>query len=87
MTQPTPPPGILEYARAYRCHDCPADVAEPYLGDDGIWHLNIAHEDDCPMLAGTVPLRDAGAEAAAKAAEVTGRPALYVALEGKEATP
>lgn len=70
----TPPAGVAAYARAYRCHDCDADVGPPRMGVDGVWHVEIAHDDSCPTLTGAVSRIGAGLAAAAK----TGERVLYI---------
>lgn len=73
----TPPPGVAAYARAYRCHDCDADVGPPRKGTDGLWHIDIHHDETCPTLTGHVDRTGAGLSAALAAAK-TGAPVLYI---------
>jgi hypothetical protein len=62
----TPPPSMIAYAEAYECGHCDADISVlHYPGEpDEMWHLNVAHDDGCPVLAGRVSSAPAGLRAA-----------------------
>lgn len=73
--KPTPPAAIAAYAAAYACGHCDSDTAPPRLDEHGMWHVDIAHDPTCPVLAGAVPKWHAGL----RAARAAGQSALYVA--------
>lgn len=79
--KPKPPPAVQAYADAYRCTDCRSTTARPRRDHRGLWHIDIRHDDCCPVLAGTVPHRGAGRAAARRAAEQTGARTVYVAVD------
>lgn len=45
------PPQIRALAATYRCPDCLSDTSHPFEGTDGVWHINVHHDDTCPTLA------------------------------------
>jgi hypothetical protein len=36
-------------AAIYRCPDCLSDNGTPYADSSGIWHLDVHHDDTCPL--------------------------------------
>lgn len=55
MSNPIPPPAsVVAYAAAYRCHDCTGVAATVWMDRQGIWHVSIEHDDECPILTGQV---------------------------------
>jgi hypothetical protein len=76
---PKPPPAAIAFARAYRCQDCTGRARlRPRPDSNGVWHLDVRHDDGCPVLAGTVSPAPAGLRAAAAA----GPRVLYIGPEG-----
>lgn len=60
----TPPASVSRYAAAYRCSDCSSVIGQTYLDAVGVWHVQIKHDETCPVLTGTTdPFRDALAAA------------------------
>ena len=49
-----PPSNVARYARAYRCTDCTGRAGKIWRDRYGIWHVAIAHDDECPVLGGRV---------------------------------
>lgn len=41
-------------ALAYQCGSCAADVREVTRDEFGIDHVNVVHDDHCPVLSGAV---------------------------------
>ena len=41
------PRSVSEYARQYECPDCLSDVTYPIEDDDGVWHINVMHDELC----------------------------------------
>jgi hypothetical protein len=51
--KPAGPPGyVRRMAVAAECPDCDSDVTAARDGD-GMWHVSVAHDDECPQLACT----------------------------------
>jgi hypothetical protein len=73
-----PPATVAVTARAYRCGHCNSTTGKPRQDRNGVWRLDIHHDNTCPVLSGAVPLASAGIRAAAVAATTTGRRMLYV---------
>jgi len=42
---------VLSYADQYTCPDCASDT-ELWRDDDGVFHLEIRHDDTCPTYRG-----------------------------------
>lgn len=81
--KPTPSAAARAYAKAYRCHDCTGHVVR--LRHDkhqaGVWHVDVAHDDDCPVLTGRVSPHTAGLAASASVA-TTGARVAYLEVGG-----
>ena len=78
-TRLRPPPAVAAYARAYRCSDCSARAGKPRRAA-GSWHVDVRHDDSCPVLTGSVDKTAAGVAAAVEAARTTGTRALYIGV-------
>ena len=63
---------LLAFARSYRCSDCDSETGVPRLDSHGMWHIEIRHDDGCPVLTGVVSGKSAGLLAAAEAARIGG---------------
>jgi hypothetical protein len=72
-----PPDSVTRYAKAYRCADCTSDVGRVGRDSLGIWHVEIKHDDSCPVLTGVT---DSFADAVAAARGLGG---LGVVLVGR----
>lgn len=59
----TPPEHVRRYARQLRCTDCDSDTGKPYRDEIGIWRVGLYHDDNCPILRGTVSPRGIHQEA------------------------
>jgi hypothetical protein len=45
----------MAYADAYRCGHCHSEVSLRAPDPVGIDHIDVAHDDGCPVLNGTLP--------------------------------
>lgn len=43
------PPELRAYAAAYRCPDCLSETAQPVADEFGVWHINVHHDETCPL--------------------------------------
>lgn len=75
-TRLPPPAEVLAFARAYRCTDCTGRAGKPRR-QHGQWHLDIRHDNSCPVLTGVTSRTAAGLSAAAAAAKI-GKGVLYI---------
>jgi hypothetical protein len=81
VSPPRPTPATLAYAAAYRCGHCTGRARiRPRPDSAGAWHLDVRHDDGCPVLGGTVSAAPAGL----RAASATGRRVLYISPEDSQ---
>ena len=73
-----PPATITAAARAYQCGHCQSLTGKPRQDPDGVWHLDVRHDNTCPVINGTVSHAPAGRRALAAATASTGQRALYI---------
>lgn len=76
--KPKPPAAVNAAARAYRCGHCRSTTAKPRRRG-GVWHLDVRHDETCPVINGTVSHAPAGLRAVKAAAASTGEHVLYIA--------
>jgi hypothetical protein len=43
------PRAIRAFAAAYRCPDCLSETTQPVVDEFGVWHIDVQHDDTCPM--------------------------------------
>jgi hypothetical protein len=48
MTQKAPA-SVRAFVAAYRCPDCLSDTTQPVADELGVWHIDVRHDDTCPM--------------------------------------
>ncbi len=72
-----PPASVRAMARSYKCGHCDSETGQPRF-DGVIWHIDIHHDDECPVLNGHIPVAYAGGRAAQAAASETGKRILYI---------
>lgn len=72
-----PPISVAAYATAYRCTDCDSEPGAITQDALGIWHVEIKHDERCPVLTGHVSPNEASLAAAQAAVNATGRPVAY----------
>ncbi|GAA2657493.1 hypothetical protein GCM10010307_72290 [Streptomyces vastus] len=49
-----PPKAIKDYARNYKCSHCNSRVNGVTRDPSGIYHMNVGHDDTCPVLRGAL---------------------------------
>lgn len=49
-----PPPNIVDIAAKYTCGHCDSNPAKIRQDQYGFWHLDVEHDDSCPVYRGTV---------------------------------
>jgi hypothetical protein len=76
--QPQPPAAVAAMAATYTCGSCDAEIGRPHLDHDGIWHMQVHHDESCPVLTGAVSPAHDGIRAMRTAAAVTGEQATYL---------
>jgi hypothetical protein len=48
MTQEAPR-SIRAFAASYRCPDCLSETTQPVVDEFGMWHIEVRHDETCPM--------------------------------------
>ncbi|MFI0861770.1 hypothetical protein ACH4RA_16125 [Streptomyces smyrnaeus] len=53
--RPRPDRGaVMKYVDAYRCGHCHSETLITKYNPEGYSHVNVRHDDDCPVLAGVL---------------------------------
>jgi hypothetical protein len=45
------PPAVRAVASNYQCPDCLSETTHPAVDELGIWHIEVHHDDTCPLFA------------------------------------
>ena len=43
------PASVRSFAAAYQCPDCLAETTYPVADQHGVWHIDVRHDDTCPI--------------------------------------
>lgn len=74
-----PPAEATAYAAAYKCGHCTGLARVRRKPDQyGVWHVDVHHDNSCPVLDGTVPVTGSGIRAMAAMVKATGSNGLYI---------